>query len=41
LAAADKLTVTGMKDFNDIATGFTLINLMILSHTTSFWFVKI
>lgn len=28
-----------MKDLNDIATAFTCINLMFLSHTTSFWLV--
>jgi len=39
LFAADKLTFAGMKDLNDIATAFTFINLMFLSHTTSFWFV--
>jgi len=39
LSAADKLTLAGMKDLNDIATDFTFINLMFLSHTTSFWFV--
>jgi hypothetical protein len=39
LSAADKLTLAGMKDLNDIATAFTFINLMFLSHTTSFWFV--
>jgi hypothetical protein len=39
LSAADKLTLAGMKDLNDIAIDFTFINLMFLSHTTSFWFV--
>jgi hypothetical protein len=39
LSAADKLTLADMKDLNDIATDFTFINLMFLSHTTSFWFV--
>jgi hypothetical protein len=39
LSATDKLTLADMKDLNDIATDFTFINLMILSHTTSFWFV--
>jgi hypothetical protein len=39
LSAADKLSLSGMKHLNDIAADFTLINLMFLSHTTSFGFV--
>lgn len=41
LAAADKFTHAGRKDFHDIATDFTLINLKFLGHTTSFGFVWI
>jgi hypothetical protein len=39
LAATDKLSRAGMKDFYDIATDFAFINLKFLGHTTSFWFV--
>ncbi len=41
LAAADKLTAAGMKDFNDIATDFTFINLKFLGHTISFQMVML